>query len=282
MNVQITPVSKSIASKLTDGERALLATECPQLFMDCFNFDVTYDFSDSITTWRAGEEGKRALEEQIKASHYDDETKKSLRSALVTVEGNRDLPKRLTQLGKMIKLRTSKGWVAFARTEISMEQLKRCIWLKKQMVKISKLSEDLPSCLVWSPAFTDNPGLFKHKMSITDELQACINNVTRFFGEKDFQDLDRIQQCFTFPEELRCFPIRTTSRSKSDFLIDYKEYDYATGYIQVDDNNYIFNSQLVTINQISFAINETGLDDIDLDFTVERDGLDSFRIVPNA
>lgn len=62
MNVQIAPVSKSIASKLTDGERALLATECPQLFMDCFNFDVTYDFSDSITTWRAGEEGKRDLE----------------------------------------------------------------------------------------------------------------------------------------------------------------------------------------------------------------------------
>lgn len=272
----------SIMHILTPEEKNLIGTQCPQLFMDCFNFDVTYDYSDDIRVWRGGNESKKILTEEIEESDYSEEVKGWLRSAIVTVEGNRNLPTLLPELGTVVKVNRAKGWLGLARTGLTMRQVTRAIWLRKYLAELEQMTSNTDRCFVWSPAFNDNPGLYKNKMAISDTVQARINSIVHLFGREDYKNLRVVETHLVFQSDELAYDGFSTFMSKSSFLIDYRDYDYGTKRVTIDDTNYIFDEDLVTVNRISFAVFDKPTKEVEPMFTIERDGDAFFTIVPNA
>lgn len=272
----------SIMHILTPEEKTLLTTQCPQLFMDCFNFDVTYDYSDDIRVWRGGNESKKILTKEIEDSTHSEEVKSWLRSAILTVKGNKDLPTLIPELGNVIKVKRAKGWLGLANTGLSMEQITRAIWLRKYLAELGQMTQNSDCCFVWSPAFSDNPGLYKNKLAVSDKVQARINNIVHLFGREDYANLRTVETHLVFPTNGLPYDGFSTFMTKSSFLIDYRDYDHGTNRVTIDDNNYIFDEPLVTINRISFVIFDKPTKEVVPMFTVERDGEAFFTITPNA
>lgn len=272
----------SIMHILTPEEKTLIEAQCPQLFMDCFNFDVTYDYSDDIRVWRGGNESKKILTEEIEESDYSEEVKSWLRSAIVSVDGNSNLPTLLPELDTALKVKRAKGWLGLARTGLTMEQITRAIWLRKYLAELEQMTQNSDCCFVWSPAFNDNPGLYKNKMAVSDKVQARINSIVYLFGREDYQNLRTVETHLVFPSNGLSYDGFSTFMTKSSFLIDYRDYDYGTNRVTIDDTNYIYDETLVTVNRISFAVFDKPTKEVVPMFTVERDGDAFFTITPNA
>ena len=267
-------MKKQIESMLTPEELTLYQTRCDPLLMSIHHFDTTYEFSDSLSAWRAGNEGIRLLREEIEKSDYSDDDKAVMYKALVEVISDEYL-ERFPQVKANIEKNKAKGWLGVAVRSISYEEATRAILLKRYVSNLHKLIGNMDTALVWSPAFDDNPGLFRSKSTISDESQALVNTITRLFTTKDFEVLSKIEQLITFPTDMDTGRINLYM-TLSDFLVTYER--MAPGeVIIVDEKNHIFDRKLVTVDSVSFMLFDTPPNQLQLSFALKRDG-DSYTI----
>ncbi len=267
-------MTKTIESMLTEEELTLLQSKCDPLLMAIYHFDTTYEFSDSLSAWRAGNEGHAKLKEEIANSDYSAAEKETLVTAL-SRHNSDEYISVFPQVQQHINKYKAKGWLGLAARSISYAEVSRAIVLKRYIVNLHKLISNLDTSIVWSPAFSDNPGLFRGKATISDDAQALVNNISRMFTTEDFKTLNKIEELLIFPEGMengRVFLYMTLS----DFLVTYESKSPGEVVI-VDAHNHIFDRDLVTVDKVSFMLHDTPSTELLIDVNLTRDG-DSYIV----